>query len=64
MHVDKKSDTETHTCACVHSSAAKAVNLPNNQKSYLKTKFKAVLNSSGAVLIYMVNECGFIRVGF
>lgn len=64
MHVDRKSDTETHTCACVRRDVAKAVNLPSNQKSHFKAKFKAVLNSTGATLVYMVNERGFIRVGF
>lgn len=64
VHVNKKSGTEAHTRACVHRDAAKAVNLPSNQKSRLNSKFKAVLNSTGAMLVYTVNESGFICVGF
>lgn len=64
MHVDKKSDTETHTRACVHRDVAKAMNLPSNQKSHLKAKFKAGLNSTGAMLVYTANERDFICVGF
>ena len=64
VHVNKKSETETHTRACVHRDVAKAVNLPRNQNSRLKAEFKAVLNSTGAMLVYMVNERGFICVGF
>lgn len=64
MHVNKKSDTETGTCACVHRDVAKAVSPLGNQKSHLKSKFAAVWNSTGAVLVYTVNECGFICGGF
>lgn len=64
MHVDKKSDTESHTRARVHRDVAEAVTLPSNGKSHLKAKFKAALNSTGATLLYMGNERGFICVGF
>lgn len=56
MHADEKSDAEAPH---VHRDLAKAVNLPAHQKLHFRAKFKAVLNSTGAVLVYTVNECGF-----
>lgn len=64
VHVEEKSDTESHTHACEHTNVAKAVNFARNQKLYLKAESEAVLNSIGTMLAYKVEECGFICIVF
>lgn len=59
-----RGEIQGHRHMCVHRDVVKVANLPRNQKSPFKAVFEAHSNSAGAVLVYTVQERGFICVGF